>query len=385
MKFIDLYAGIGGFRFALEELGHECVFSAEIDKYAIETYENNFPGHKAFFNMDSLQEMSVENIIDTIPNHDILVAGFPCQSFSIGGKKEGFKDILRGTQFFNILLILDIFKPKYLLLENVKGILKHDNGRTLKIIKNELSKRGYKLPTNPAIISPTHLGIPQRRERVFLTSILNQKTKEIPIPEMPKKYKKILVKNNKIKDYIVDEKLAYILSSWNSLLEKLSDQNIPILWLDFMKTNEIDSMWQPWKMKYIENMREFYKKNKIVFDKWINDYSPFDWTNKKYRKLEWISGDLDKDLKNKIITLRESGIRVSKPLIFPTLVAMVETPIIYDDNIKNFRWITVKEMGNLQSFPKKFKPHPNKQKAYKMFGNSVNVEVVKYVAERLLK
>ena len=130
MKYIDLYAGIGGFRQALDSQGHKCVFTAEINPAAIQTYEQNYKD-LAGFDLDSLQEMTEKEINKIIPDHDLLVGGFPCQPFSVGGKREGFNtEDTKGTQFFNILRILDVKKPKYIFLENVKNLFTHDGGKT---------------------------------------------------------------------------------------------------------------------------------------------------------------------------------------------------------------------------------------------------------------
>jgi DNA (cytosine-5)-methyltransferase 1 len=133
-KYIDLFAGIGGFHYALKSLGAECVFASEWDKNAAETYKNNF----------GLEPNGDITLIDAneIPKHDILCGGFPCQAFSISGKRKGFEDT-RGTLFFEIARIVNHHLPKVLFLENVKNLVKHDNGKTLKVIINTLEDLGY--------------------------------------------------------------------------------------------------------------------------------------------------------------------------------------------------------------------------------------------------
>jgi len=124
--FIDLFSGIGGFRIAMQNLGGKCVFSSEKDKFAKKTYETNF-GEVPFGDITKISEQN-------IPEHDVLCAGFPCQAFSIAGKRKGFKDETRGTLFFDIARIIEAKKPKAFFLENVKGLTNHDKGRTLKTI-----------------------------------------------------------------------------------------------------------------------------------------------------------------------------------------------------------------------------------------------------------
>ncbi len=157
--FIDLFAGIGGFRIAFQNLGAKCVFSSEIDPYSRKTYKINF---------DDIPQGDITLIpTSQIPDHDILTAGFPCQAFSIAGRRQGFEDS-RGTLFFEIARIIKDKKPKAFFLENVKGLISHDKGKTLgtilDILKNDLD---YFVP-NPQIINAKNFGVPQNRERVFI-------------------------------------------------------------------------------------------------------------------------------------------------------------------------------------------------------------------------
>ena len=156
-SFIDLFSGIGGFRLAFESIGGKCVFSSDIDKWANETY---------FLNFGEYPKGNIENIFtDEIPNHDILCAGFPCQPFSIGGYRKGFCDT-RGTLFFEIERILKDKMPRAFILENVKGLINHDKGKTFKIIKKSLKDLGYSLFYE--VLNSKDYGIPQNRERIYI-------------------------------------------------------------------------------------------------------------------------------------------------------------------------------------------------------------------------
>ncbi len=161
-KFIDLFAGIGGFRQGFEALGCECVFSSEIDSHAKEMYLKNF-GELPFGDITQIDE-------NQIPNHDILLAGFPCQPFSIAGEKRGFDDT-RGTLFFDIARILKVKKPKAIVLENVKHFKNHNGGKTLRIILNTLNNLGY--ITNWEVLNAKDFGVPQNRERTIIIGSLN--------------------------------------------------------------------------------------------------------------------------------------------------------------------------------------------------------------------
>ncbi len=157
--FIDLFAGIGGFRIAFQSLGGKCVFSSEIDQYAQKTYEENF-GELPLGDITKISEKDV-------PDHDILTAGFPCQAFSIAGRKGGFNDT-RGTLFFDVARIIKEKQPKAFFLENVKGLTSHNKGKTLEVILNTLREDlGYFVP-DPQIINAKNFGVPQNRERIFI-------------------------------------------------------------------------------------------------------------------------------------------------------------------------------------------------------------------------
>jgi len=156
LTFVDLFSGIGGFRIALESLNAKCVFSSEIDRWARETYVTNFGDVPAG---DITKINSSE-----IPDHDILCAGFPCQAFSIGGHRKGFEDT-RGTLFFDVARILDGRKPDGFILENVRGILSHDHGKTIETIRKTLDSLGYHFFEQ--VINAKDHGLPQNRERWF--------------------------------------------------------------------------------------------------------------------------------------------------------------------------------------------------------------------------
>lgn len=162
MKYISLFAGIGGFELALNRLGHECVYVNEWDKYAALTYEKNF-GHKP----DTRDITTVSTT--EIPDHDILVGGFPCQAFSIAGRRLGFAET-RGTLFFDIARILRDKRPRYFLLENVKGLLNHDSGKTLQTIFGVLSELGYEFEWQ--ILNSKNFGLAQNRERILIAGYI---------------------------------------------------------------------------------------------------------------------------------------------------------------------------------------------------------------------
>jgi len=173
-KFIDLFAGIGGFHYALTSLGAKSVFASEWDKHATETYKINF-GIEPKGDITLIKETE-------IPSHDILCGGFPCQAFSISGKQKGFDDT-RGTLFFDIARIVNHHKPKVLFLENVKNLAKHDEGKTLITIIKTLESLEYTVFSK--VFNASNFGLPQNRERVYIvafTNKINSKKFKFPTP-----------------------------------------------------------------------------------------------------------------------------------------------------------------------------------------------------------
>lgn len=180
-KFIDLFAGIGGFHTALHNIGMECVFASEIDKYARETYTENFlkVSPKLFKNNhfnDDITSIEKEKIKDQIPDFDILCGGFPCQPFSQAGFKKGFDDD-RGNLFFHIAQIIEEKRPQAFLLENVRHLVNHDNGRTFATIRNIIENElGYSFYSQ--IIKASDFGLPQHRPRIFIVGFKNDLFKD---------------------------------------------------------------------------------------------------------------------------------------------------------------------------------------------------------------
>lgn len=171
LRVIDLFAGIGGFRLAFENLGCKTVFSSEWDKSAQKVYEANF-NETPFGDINNIKPID-------IPDHDILLAGFPCQPFSIAGKQLGFEDT-RGTLFFNIEEILKVKKPYAFFLENVKRLQSHDNGNTLKIILKKLTQLGYTVYYT--VMNTLHFGLPQKRERIYIVGFKEPLFFQFPKP-----------------------------------------------------------------------------------------------------------------------------------------------------------------------------------------------------------
>lgn len=210
-SFIDLFAGIGGIRLGFESVGGKCVFSSEFDEDACKTYQANFGEHPS----GDITKIDAKEI----PDFDILLAGFPCQAFSIIGKKEGFANETCGTLFFDIERILSEKKPHAFMLENVRNLTAHDKGKTFKIIRNHLEALGYKVYAK--VLNALDYGLPQRRERIIIVGFLNNVDFEFPkpIPEAERKKLTDILEKNVDKKYYVSNEIK------SSRLARIKDKN----------------------------------------------------------------------------------------------------------------------------------------------------------------
>ena len=304
LKIIDLFAGIGGIRLGFEQaFGKDkvnCVFSSEIDKYAIQTYQKNFNNEQVFGDITKIDE-------NDIPEHQILLAGFPCQPFSQAGLKKGFLDT-RGTLFFDIKRILEAKKPIAFLLENVKQLKGHNKGETLNIILKNLEQLGYQ--TYYEILKARDFGVPQNRERIYIVGFLDKNVKfNFPKPlNLPTKVADIL-------DLQVSDK--YTIS---------------------------DKLWEGHQRRKRENK----EKGKGFGYSLFNANSPYTNT---------ISARYYKD----------------------------GSEILIEQENKNPRKLTPIEAKRLQGFPEDFVIPVSDNQAYRQFGNSVCVPVIKAIALEMKK
>ncbi|KUK77689.1 MAG: Cytosine-specific methyltransferase [candidate division WS6 bacterium 34_10] len=298
-QFIDLFAGIGGIRIPFDELGGECVFTSEWDKFAQQTYATNF---------GEIPDGDITKIpVENIPKHNLLLAGFPCQPFSMAGKKKGFSDT-RGTLFFNIEEILKYHKPEVVFLENVKNLRNHDKGRTFKVIKEHLEDLGYKVFDK--VLNAKDFGVPQNRERIYIICFLDHSV-DFKFPTPPKTQITVgdILETEFEKDYTISDKL-----------------------------------WEGHQKR-----KEMHKKKGNGFG-----YSLF---NKESDYTSTITARYYKD----------------------------GAEILIEQNGKNPRKVTPREAARLQGFPDAFEIPVSDTQAYKQFGNSVAVPVIRAVAKQIAK
>jgi DNA (cytosine-5)-methyltransferase 1 len=385
-KFIDLFCGLGGFHVALSRLGGECVFASDIDADCRKVYQENF-GLEPVGDITKIDERN-------IPAHDVLCAGFPCQAFSKAGKREGMTDP-RGTLFFDIVRIVQLHRPSYLMLENVRNLVGHDDGNTWRVVKEHLRALGYVFPEEPIIFSPHMLGIPQFRERVFILCQRKDVAKrnlqiKTPSAKPECRAEEILIKNNRsvpnLSRYTLSDKEMQVLDLWGEFIQGIRAPlpTFPVWTEEFGEASRgasVDNL-PDWKRTIVLRNRALYAQNKKFIDAWLKRCAKHEAFSGAKAKLEWQAGENAKpDMWENILQFRPSGVRVKKPTYFPALVAITQTSIVG----KLRRRLTPRETARLQSFPDTYKLHPNDRIAYKQLGNSVNVDVVHFFARQLLK
>lgn len=388
-KFIDLFCGIGGFHQAMTSLGGKCVFASDIDKYCQNTYFKNY-GIMPIGDITRVDET-------IIPEHDVLCGGFPCQAFSIAGKRLGFADPTKGTLFFDIMRIVNYHHPKYILLENVRNLASHDGGNTWRVIHQSIADAGYNVSPEPVIFSPHYIGVPQHRERVFIMAVRKD------VGELPKfvfdrkdappcSIDTVLQDDSEIphiERYRLKQTDIDIINNWNIFLQGLKKLGKPLPLFPvtdlFLKPStsyfDYDSL-EPEKAMTARRNVELYNSAPEFITDWLKEA----YKNAKFkgsrRMLEWHAGKKieNPDIWETVISFRQSGIRCRPANHFPTLTAVVQIPVIG----KLKRKLTPRECARLQSFPDTFQYDSRESQAYKQFGNSVNVEVVKLFARFLL-
>lgn len=402
-RFIDLFAGIGGFHQAMRYLGGKCVMAAEINQACQETYKLNFTTEEGDIRGDV-------NLIDPqeIAPFDVLCAGFPCQPFSKAGQQKGFQDEKRGNLFYTILRILDAHpETKFVVLENVRNLA--DKTENWDIIRTELLKRDFVITKDALILSPSDFGLPQVRERVYILGIkrdfCNNAIKEkgyfdITDLDIGRYYKtckmgdalSILV-DDADDSYQISDEQALMIQAWDEFRVNTGMKVIGFpIWINCFGIGIDDDQtlreavgynkMPEWKQRFVDKNREYYLKHKEYINAWVERYDMLNRI-KLYQKFEWNCGEDVSDIHDAIIQIRQSGIRCKRNTYFPSLVAIVNTPIIWDKTKQVYRHITPREAANLQNFDKRYKFAGTDAQIYKQLGNSVNVRVLKILCKKL--
>jgi DNA (cytosine-5)-methyltransferase 1 len=401
-KFIDLFAGIGGFAAALTAFGGKPVYSVEIDETAAKIYGQNW-GHSPLGDITLDANESTMNV----PQHDILAAGFPCQPFSKSGAQRGMEET-RGTLYWNILKIIQAHHPKIVLLENVRNLAGPRHFHEWEVIIQTLRDEGYRVSSTPAIFSPHLLpkirgGRPQIRERVFITATYNpervsENLDPLPVVSVTEKVDGWDPQSwDLINDLPVEKKSPdgtqlsqtemYWIDAWDEWVKlywKLEGKQPPgfPIWVDswvLTKDLFIPSGTPAWKANFLQKNSELYSAHHKEFDAWVKKWKVL---SEKFptsrRKLEWQAQNTP-TLWETIMHFRPSGIRAKKPTYVPALVAITQTSIL--GPLK--RRISPREGARLQGLPESFSFEGQKDSAtFKQLGNGVNVGVVWHVLKQ---
>ena len=418
--FIDLFAGIGGFRLPLEKLGFKCIGFSEIDKKAIDVYKSNF-------NTKSEIELGDITKLSEIPYADIITGGVPCQSWSVAGSKKGFGDD-RGKLWFDTIQAVKISKPKAFIFENVKGLANPKHMKSLIYIKNEFKKLGYKVSSK--VLNAYDYGLPQNRDRIFIVGIREDIKRSFSFPEplniKPKLYdildnininpshlkkkelrpqdifgKKIPTSRNRF------QKINY-LNDFFTFCDTRAGHSTIHSW-DLISTNSKEKLICETLLK--ERRRKIYGNydgnplslgdlKRLIPSARLCDLKKLCEKNiltKKGNKFDFVN------TKNSIGLNKIHRIFLPQSDIFPTITATgnndyVATTTISQNKVLNykksfiediynkghFRSITAREAARLQGFPESFKIHENSRVSLKQFGNAVPINIVSSIASEIL-
>jgi len=430
VRFVDLFAGMGGFHLALRSLGHECVFASEIDPELRELYRLNFPEAARLIHGD------IRECKEQVPKHDILCAGFPCQPFSKSGPQYGLRDTTHGTLFHEIIDIVRRHRPRYVILENVGNFERHDEGRTWAIVRRSLMGLGYDVRGTEhvasgghGLISPHHLGYPHTRERFFAIASLEPLGAD-PFPRGDRRHvthlRNIVQSTSELSKIdreevaLTDQQIRCI-DHWNALVtvlpEKIQLPSFPVwgdeiyarypfdgmtpygcptsellaclrrngAWRDRSRaeilellpsySRTLERRFPDWKVHFIRQNRRWFRR--------IHHHFPKDWVRTlrtfppSLRKLEWNCRGEERDLWRHVLQFRPSGLRVKRYTTCPALVAMTATqiPILGPKR----RFITRVEGLRLQGFGDGHKLPRTRVRAFQALGNAVHVAVVRAI------
>lgn len=420
LKFIDIFAGLGGFHVGLRKLGYECVFASEIDPDLRELYHSNF---------GILPEGDIRKVdVSDIPTHDILCAGFPCQPFSKAGSQLGLECPNWGDLFSYIVKILEAKQPNYFILENVPNLLRHDTGKTWKKMEKQLAEAGMGYLVKTKELSPHQFGIPQIRNRLIIVGS-RRRFHKVPFPQIQQDAEPSIhsvLDKNPAGAQKLSEQVINCLNVWQDFLDaypvNIQLPSFPIWSMEFGATyphkgttphamgierlrrwrgnhgiplkklsdemileNMPSYAWKEgskfpkWKIKFIEQNRQLYKENKTWIDHWRPKILEFP---QSLQKFEWNCKGEARNVWNFVIQFRASGVRLKRPTTAPSLVAMTTTqvPIIGWER----RYMTTRECARLQGLDELENFPLASTKSFKALGNAVNADLVRLVVQQLV-
>lgn len=404
-RYVDLFAGIGGFHAMLNHAGGRGVYVSEIDSAALGTYEHNWvdplPDHdRPQINTDIALATPEFDAVD-VPEHSVLAAGFPCQPFSKSGFQRGM-DETRGTLFWNIARILETRRPAVVLLENVRNLAGPRHRHEWDVIITTLRELGYRVSSTPTVFSPHFLppslgGTPQVRERVFILGTYvgraRAMSETVVAPTVVRgpvdgwtaqdwDVNWILDDDSEIhglERYTLNPAETRWIEVWDNLNQAIraaTGTRLPgfPLWADYWEPERsledlgIDDLPR-WKADFIRKNAQFYEDHKDIIDAWRREHRDFADFPPSRRKLEWQAQDHE-SLWDTVMHFRPSGIRAKAPNYLPALVAITQTSIIGSRQ----RRITPREAARLQGLPRGFQfANTREAQSYKQVGNGVAV------------
>lgn len=360
LRVVSLFSGIGGFEEGLNLSGlpFKVVFASEIDKFAQQSYSANFDSSVMVGDITKISETE-------IPDHDLLVGGFPCQAFSIAGQRKGFEDT-RGTLFFDVLRILKEKKPKYFLLENVKNLISHDKGTTFEVILSSLKDLGYVIDFT--VLNSKDFGVPQSRERTFICGILGGKPEPFETDKWSSKIGKLKQKLNKVKLSELGQPQFPSFNVFNSL--NVVDKDVVLE--DILGTSIEEPYYQITKPSDVHYLKEF-------------DFSLTLPRSNCILRIGMLPREIHKNLEQHRRFHSVKGLA-------PTITARHESPrILVSDNLGlRVRKMTETECFLAQGYPLSFVENikqcgTSRNQMYKQAGNSVSPPVIAAILKDLLK
>jgi DNA (cytosine-5)-methyltransferase 1 len=415
-RFVDLFAGVGGFHAALKAFGGACVYAVEIDPAAAKVYRRNW-GHDPLG--DITEDADLDRGLMNVPAHDVLTAGFPCQPFSKSGAQRGM-DETRGTLFWNIASIIEARRPKVVLLENVRNLAGPRHRHEWQVIIETLRDLGYRVSDVPAVFSPHLLppwrgGRPQVRERVFITATHNPQGigSDIPVypvagssdeidgwdPRLEWHLDDLLDDTHVVEGCgLTDTERLWIdawdewVRTWYEASQGRRPPGFPIWadsWTDYDRVinyfGYVPSAWDlkaddpelpDWKAGHLAKNYALYDAHRTWIDKWAQRFGVYtDAFPPSRRKLEWQAQDTPR-LWDTVMHFRPSGIRAKRPTYLPALVAITQTSIIGPRE----RRLSPRETARLQGLPDWFDFGDQRPSAtYRQMGNGVNVGAVWHI------
>ena len=413
-RFVDLFAGVGGFHAALKSYGGECVYAVEVDEAAAAVYRRNW-GHDPLGDITKDADKDVMNV----PAHEVLAAGFPCQPFSKSGAQRGM-DETRGTLFWNLAQIIKQRKPKVVLLENVRNLAGPRHLHEWQVIIETLRDEGYRVSDVPAIFSPHLLppergGRPQVRERVFITAThdprgLSDHVPTLPValasqsidgwnPRLEWHLEDLLDDSHNVPGCELTDSERLWIDAWDDWVQIWFEAThgrrppgFPIwadTWTNYDRAVEAfdgiptvrdlvaaDPELPAWKAGHLAKNYDLYGRHQAWIDEWAKKWKLYsDKFPPSRRKLEWQAQDTPR-LWETVMHFRPSGIRAKAPTYLPALVAITQTSIIGPRE----RRVSPREAARMQGLPDSFDFGAQSPSAtYKQMGNGVNVGVVWHI------